>query len=272
MKLIHLTDVHMTLPGETIQGKDPHSHLKLAISHINRHHADADLAVITGDLANWGEIEAYHRLEVSLRGLTVPQRLLIGNHDDRVHFREVFKNALHDDHGFIQYAEDTGNGRFLFLDTNEPGTHAGRYGPERIDWLEHELERSADRPVYIFMHHPPMRVHIRPLDMIGLQDEAPFRGVLDRHKHHIRHIFFGHCHLPLAGSYLGIPFSSLRGTNHQGWPGFDQAELLTSADLPPAYGVVFINHESVIAHSVDFSYQGEIRTASTRYDDWKKTA
>lgn len=272
MKLIHLTDVHMTLPGETILGKDPHAHLTEAIAHINKNHADADLAVITGDLANWGEIAAYQRLEEILKTLSVPQRLLIGNHDDRKNFREVFRTTPHDDNGFIQYAEDTGSGRFLYLDTNEPGTHAGHYGPERIDWLESELDRAVDRPVYIFMHHPPMRVHSRPLDMIGLMDEALFRGVLEGHRDHIRHIFFGHCHLYLAGSYLGIPFSSLRGTNHQSWPDFEEPELLTSADLPPSYGLVFLQRDSVVCHTIDFTYDGEITTATTHYDDWKKTA
>ena len=272
MKLIHLTDTHITLEGEAIQGRDPHEHFAQAIAHINNHHADAEFAVITGDLTNWGEVEAYQRLKELLSALTMPQRLLIGNHDDRANFREVFKTVAHDDYGFIQYAEDTGIGRFLFLDTNEPGTHAGHYGPERIDWLTSELERAVGRPVYIFMHHPPMRVQSRPLDMIGLTDEALFRGALEGHRDHIRHIFFGHCHLPLAGSYLGIPFSSLRGTNHQSWVDFDEPELLTSASLPPAYGVVFIQQESVICHSIDFTYDGEIATATTHYDDWKKIA
>ena len=272
MKLIHLTDTHMTLPGETILGRDPHAHIMKAIDHINIHHADADLCIITGDLANWGEVEAYRRLADTLSYLTVPQRLLIGNHDDRLNFREVFIETQHDDNGYIQYAEDTGIGRFLYLDTNQPGTHAGHYGTDRIEWLANELERAADRPVYIFMHHPPMRVHCHPLDMIGLLDEVPFRGLLEDHRDHVRHIFFGHCHLQLAGSYLGIPFSSLRSTNHQSWPDFRERELLTSADLTPAYGLIFIERDSVVVHSIDFTYEGEITTATTRYDDWKKTA
>lgn len=272
MKLIHLTDIHITLKGEIIQGKDPYEHFAQAIAHINNHHADADLAVITGDLTNWGEIEAYRRLQDLLETLTVPERLLIGNHDDRANFCSVFDTVPVDDNGFIQYAEDTGIGRFLYLDTVEPGTHAGFYGPERVDWLSSELERAADRPVYIFMHHPPMRVHSRPLDMIGLKDEALFRGVIEGHRDHIRHIFFGHCHLSLAGSYLGIPFSSLRGTNHQSWVDFDEPELLTSADLTPAYGVVIIQQECVVCHSIDFTYDGEITTVTTHYDDWQKTA
>ena len=272
MKLIHLTDIHITVEGEKILGKDPNTHFAEAIAHINKHQADADLAIITGDLTNWGEIEAYQRLQALLETLKMPTRLLIGNHDDRNNFRDVFHTVPHDDNGFIQYAEDTSVGRFLYLDTNEPGTHAGHYGPERIGWLTSELDRAAGQPVYIFMHHPPMRVHSRPLDMIGLMDEALFRGVLEGHHDHIRHIFFGHCHLPLAGSYLGIPFSSLRGTNHQSWVDFDEPDLLTSADLTPAYGVVIAHNESVVCHSIDFTYDGDITTATTRYDDWKKSA
>ncbi len=62
MKLIHITDTHLVAPGMKLYGLDPRARLDAAIADINRHHADAELVVVTGDLTNWGEVEAYSRL------------------------------------------------------------------------------------------------------------------------------------------------------------------------------------------------------------------
>lgn len=51
----------------------------------------------------------------------------------------------------------------------------------------------------------------------------------------IRHIFFGHCHTPIGGSFHGIPVSAPRGTNHAGWMNFSDTELLATSDLPEIY-------------------------------------
>lgn len=261
MKLIHLTDIHLTLSGEPVHGLAPEARLRQAIGSINRLHGDADLCVITGDLTDRGEIGAYERLREALDELTVPYRLLIGNHDDRDHFRQVFADAATDGSGHIQSAESTRVGRFLYLDTVQVGTRAGHYGPDRQAWLRAELDAAGDQPVYLFMHHHPAPVHVTALDRIGLVDGAAFQRILADYRDRIRHIFHGHCHLPLAGSVRGVPISGMRSLLYQTWPDFADTGTLYFAPLPPAYGVVFVTDLAVTVHSFDFCFDGPVEAA-----------
>jgi hypothetical protein len=117
------------------------------------------------------------------------------------------------------------------------------------------------------MHHNPMPTHIEPMDRIRLLDDVAFRRIVHRHRHNIRHIFFGHCHLPLAGSVAGVPATSLRGTNHAGYPSFAETRLLSASDLPESYGVAFFGEDYVTVHMVEFGYSGPIRIEGS--PDWK---
>ena len=63
MKFIHLTDLHLTAPGEKLWGLDPHQRVQAALDDIMAHHADAERVIITGDLTERGERAAYAALK-----------------------------------------------------------------------------------------------------------------------------------------------------------------------------------------------------------------
>ena len=62
MKLIRITDTHLVPRGEMLLGLNPRERLDACVEDINRHHADAELCVITGDLAHLGIPKAYRDL------------------------------------------------------------------------------------------------------------------------------------------------------------------------------------------------------------------
>ncbi|MEM7653291.1 MAG: phosphodiesterase [Pseudomonadota bacterium] len=256
MKLIHLTDTHFVGPGLSLYGVNPRERLDAAISDINRNHSDADLVVITGDLTHWGEATAYRNLVECLSSLVPPVVPILGNHDNREIYREHFPDAPVDNDGFIQGMREIGRSSLLFLDTNQPGTHAGWYCEKRLAWLDAQLG-AADREIFMFMHHPPFRTGLKSLDRIGLTQAADFRDVIEPHAHKIAHLFYGHVHRPICGSWLGIPTSTIRGTNHQVAFNLSPKE----SDIPftyeePAYAVVLIDRDSVVIHTHDYLYQG----------------
>jgi 3',5'-cyclic-AMP phosphodiesterase len=265
MKLIHMSDIHLTTAGNTIGGRDPRHNFERALSHILKDHHDAELMVITGDLSDWGDRDDYQWLKERIDGFPIPVRLCIGNHDRRPAFLSVFPDLRAAD-GFVQGVYDTVAGRCLFLDTVEPETHAGRYCDARQQWLEQRLAEHPG-PFLLFMHHNPMPTHIEPVDRIRLLDDVAFRQTVGRHQSRIRHIFFGHCHLPLAGSVAGVPATSLRGTNHASYPNFAETALLSASDLPESYGVVFFGDDYVAVHMVEFGYTGAIRIEGS--PDWQ---
>ncbi|WP_420965070.1 phosphodiesterase [Bradyrhizobium sp. B120] len=256
MKLIHMSDIHLTVPGRTIFGRDPLGNFERALDHVLADHRDAELMVISGDLSDLGDFADYQLLRERLSRFPIPTRLCIGNHDHRETFLGVFPECADAD-GFAQGVHDASFGRCLLLDTYEPETAAGSFCERRQAWLERQLSEH-DGPFFLFMHHNPFPTHIAPVDRIGLLDDAAFRSIVAKHRSKVRHIFFGHCHMVLSGSVAGVPTTSLRGTNHASYPVF--AEVLTVADLPESYGVAFIGADYVTVHMVEFGYRGEIRS------------
>ena len=106
------------------------------------------------------------------------------------------------------------------------------------------------------MHHPPFNLHLTSMDRIGFADQVPFTEIIRTSKHSIRHIFFGHAHRPLSGNWMGISFSSLRGTNHQVRLDF-KSELIGFVDEPPEYSVVFISEDCLVVHSHSYPLTGK---------------
>jgi 3',5'-cyclic AMP phosphodiesterase CpdA len=255
-RFVHLTDLHLVAPGRRLYGFDPGARLQAAVESIAARHgpegaAPAAFAVATGDLAHDGEPEAYAELREVLAALPFPCHLLLGNHDGREAFRAAFPEQACDAAGFVQRGVETPAGRFVMLDTKTEGTHAGRLCPQRLAWLEAELAGQAG-PVFLFLHHPPAAVGIAEMDRIPLLNPDELWEVLAPHRARLRHIFHGHLHRPLAGSWRGIPFSSLRGTSHQ--VSLDLAERATvgGSHEPPAYALVQVTEEAVVVHTHDF--------------------
>ncbi len=264
MKLIHVTDPHLVAPGESLYGLDPEERFAAFVDSVNAENADADLCLVTGDLADLGEAAAYGALRRHLDRLTVPWHLMIGNHDNRAIYRQAFPEAPVDGDGFVQQALTAGGQTLLLLDTNEPHIAAGRYCERRCRWLAGQLAK-AEGPVMIAMHHPPFDIGIPRLDQIGLQDQAAFADVVLPHAGRIRHIFFGHLHRPVSGSWHGIPFSTLRATAHQTVLHFDRRDIIPGCHEPPAYAVVLIRDDAVIVHGHDYMDQS-MRFDLVKYD------
>jgi 3',5'-cyclic-AMP phosphodiesterase len=59
VRLVHLSDPHLVVPGERLFGLDPLARLDLALVHLRRHEPDAELLLVTGDLIDRGEDRAY---------------------------------------------------------------------------------------------------------------------------------------------------------------------------------------------------------------------
>ena len=270
MKFIHLTDTHFVPTGKELYGRDPRPALDAAVRDINENHADAEVVVVTGDLTHWGEPAAFENLADALAPLSPPLRLLIGNHDDRDIFKAHFPGQHRDENGFVQSTLETSAGVFVFLDTVLAGTHAGHYCETRCAWLSHTLQALSGRDAFLFMHHPPFDTGIAATDLIGLQQRDEFRKAVEPHKAHIRHLFFGHVHRPMAGSWLGIPVSTVRATNHQVWFNM-KTEKIQGSFEPPAYSVVLIDEASVVVHFHDFlDASRKFALGDSPWNDWSR--
>jgi 3',5'-cyclic AMP phosphodiesterase CpdA len=264
MKIVQVTDTHMVPPGTALLGIRPRERLEACIADINAHHGDAACCILTGDLADRGAPAAYEELRAALENLQVPWHLLIGNHDDREAFKAAFPETPCDPEGFVQQSFDTEAGRFILLDTHEPGTHAGSYCAARAAWLAAQLDAAGERPVYLFMHHPPFEIGIPGLDRIRLFEPEGLAAVLAG-RPSVRHIFLGHVHRPVSGSWQGIPFSALRSTVHQVPLDFETADRAPYSLEPPAYAVIFLDPGRTLVHLHDYLDETALPDGMPRY-------
>lgn len=258
MKLIHITDTHYGKPSEAIYSREPAANMCKIITEINALHGDAKACFITGDLAHYGNVEAYRYLKRNLEKLTMPYMLILGNHDRRAAFRKVFTNPIYRAAGdFVQYAFELEGGSkktvLLMLDTVDEGCDGGVYCKTRQEWLEAQLQLYGNYDVYICMHHAPFETGIKAMDTIGLDPicAKALHKILRSHKH-IKHIFFGHYHTDISGKWGDISFSTLRGVNHQIMLDFTSARLGFDFKYPH-YGVVLLADELIRIHYAELS-------------------
>lgn len=271
MKFIHLSDIHLTIPGEALGGIDPHTRLDQALEHSQAHHPDAQRIVITGDLAHWGETKAYEALGQRLEQTAIPVRLLLGNHDDRANFYRIFAEHPRDENGLVNYAEEVGGLNFIYCDTNQTQTHAGHFDAARRESLNRML-CAFSHPAILFMHHNPGPTGMDAIDSIGLQakDSTALADLLRLHAPKVRHIFFGHTHLTLSGSFAGTPYSGVRSTMHQALPNYSEARWLHGGEFQPHYAVVHMQADHTTITHVPFAYDGPVRRSGTAWQDWAK--
>jgi Icc protein len=263
MKIIQVSDVHLGRQGERRFGADLHQRLASCIAHINAHHADAALCVFTGDLTETGAPESYADLRAALSALSLPWRLLPGNHDRRANLVAAFPENPVDENGFVQSVHHTGDEVLVFLDSLAEGRIEGELCEKRLAWLDSWLEDAAGRPAYIFMHHPPVELGLPQLDPLGLENPEPFLDLLRRHGN-VRHIFFGHVHRDIAGTVAGIPFSAQRGLHARFELALDRSSEIVE-QAPPSYAVILTDSAAgrVVVHGCDFLEQWPIHSAET---------
>jgi 3',5'-cyclic AMP phosphodiesterase CpdA len=250
MKLIHISDFHLVSAGETLLGLDPAARMDACLSDVEQFHPDASLVVVSGDLSETGGADTYEILKARVQRSPLTIRLMLGNHDIRENFAAAFPDQMVEN-GFAQAAIDLPEGRVITLDTLDDGKVTGRLCAARLAWLKDKLDEARGRPVYLFMHHPPAKVHLPALDLFGLAEPEPFFDLLKSHGN-VRHIFAGHLHRLITGNWQGIPFTILRSTNHQTALDFVSPKT-TNCFEPPVYSIILADPDSLIIHIHQFA-------------------
>jgi 3',5'-cyclic-AMP phosphodiesterase len=267
VKFVLISDLHWMRPGEKLWGLDPRERFAQCLEDIARHHGDASFCVITGDLADKPATDSYAELKSIVDRFPIRTFLLIGNHDDRDCFRRVFGDEHCDSEGFVQSAHAVGDHQCLFLDTFKGGdTSAGIYCERRSRWLTEQLQAARGRKVFLFMHHPPFDIGHSLMDLIKLEEAEAFYETIKMHD--IRHLFFGHAHRAISGTWRGIPFAAPPSINHQ-LPLVEGSVSTVYSDEPAMYAVVLAEKDRTVVHMDAFlNRKAAIMQTSEERGNW----
>ncbi len=206
MLIAQISDLHMAPEGvRTLGHVETAAALARVVAHVNATTPRPDFAVITGDLTNDGTLAEAHHARALLDGLACPWMALPGNHDRRATLAPALGPHLGRGPGpFACFVRDLDGLRLIGLDTLDEGAPGGLLCADRLEWLAGRLAEGGDRPVALFLHHPP-----RPLG-VPETDEDGFRGAgelarLVAGAPQLRLVAAGHIHLPTASLWQGRP-------------------------------------------------------------------
>ncbi len=204
MRILQLSDTHLRGDSRlSFRVVDTRHCLDAAVAHLKNLDQQPDCIVITGDLADSGDLNAYHILHDSLSFPGIPVYALPGNHDRRDRMRDVLPEWCPNGAEimpYICYAVERGPFRLLMMDTMQPGSHSGHCPPQIAAWLKRTLALRPDVPTLLFMHHPPF------ITGFGAMDE-PFENLeafaaIIRDNPQVR-LCCGHLHRAMTTSWMG---------------------------------------------------------------------
>ncbi len=257
IKIIVLSDLHIVPEGKLSHGLDTTERLEAGIQFVDSRHADADLIVLAGDLADHGEIAAYQRLQESLGKFVLPPVLTLGNHDNIDRFVEQFGAAfVNEQTGKIDHLIDKNGHRIIVLDTSVPGQPGGRLEQRQLDWLKQSLDTAAGLPVIIIMHHNLTSFGV-PTDGIILENGETFAGIVSSCDT-VRHVIAGHVHMSVSGTMMGVPFCTIAGGHYNIEPMLGEptqthgTEFVPRREGPAQLAVVLSNETATVVHMENY--------------------
>lgn len=215
--LLQLSDPHIREPGRLAYGRiETAPYLRQAVLSIGRLRQQPDAVVITGDLTDFGRAAEYAHLRELLTPLTMPVYLMPGNHDQREQLRDSFPEHTYlGKSGFVQYSVAVDRLQLIALDTVVAGSSCGSLCPERLQWLEQQLNANQTRPVVIAMHHPPFETLIGHMDAIGLlQGASELEALVGRYPN-VERVICGHLHRAIQVRFGGTLASTVPSPAHQ---------------------------------------------------------
>ena len=237
MLICQLSDLHVRPPGQLAYRRvDTAAHVRRCVEHIAALDPPPDAIVVTGDIADRGAPEEYEHALALLAPLAAPLFVIPGNHDDRTALKHAFEHHpyLRGASEFVQYAATIGPLRLIALDTLLPGEGSGMLCTQRLDWLEHELERAHGSPVIILMHHPPFATGIPYMDAVGLNTAYPLEPLIRRHEN-VERIVCGHLHRTILRRFGGTIAVSAPSPAHQVALDFEAGAPPMFVMEPPGY-------------------------------------
>ncbi len=250
--IAQVTDLHIKRPGELAYGKvDTAAALQRLIVALQAFRPQCDLVVVTGDLVDGGAPEEYAHLRELLSALQLPLIVCPGNHDHRASLRAAFADQAFATSVACNSLATLDDLTVLAVDTSTPGASHGTLDDETLSWLERTLAEHRDRPVAIFLHHPPFATGISHMDCQHLRSADALERMVREHGN-VRHVAAGHVHRATFTQFAGTVASIAPAPNHA--VGLDLEGHLGSVFMiePPAFHVHawFADRKALVTHQV----------------------
>lgn len=248
--IVHVSDPHFLAGGARLGGRyDVESTFARTLESIRSVHTSPAAIVITGDLTDLGEPEAYRRLRAAVEPVAAELGTTVvwvaGNHDERPALREGLLD-LEPTEAPVTGVWDLAGLRLVALDTSVPGWHHGDLDEGQLAWLAEVLREPAEHGTLLAMHHPPLPSHLPLFDILELRHQDALADVIRGTD--VRGILAGHLHYSAHGMFAGVPVSVASATCYTMNVGLPAPDV-NGMDAAQAFQLVHV-YEDTITHTV----------------------
>lgn len=248
--LIHVSDPHFLAGGVPLGGRyDVEASFARTLEAIRAVHPNPTAIVVTGDLADLGEPDAYRRLRAAVEPvaeeLDAPIVWVAGNHDERPALRAGLL-GLEPTEEPVTGVWNFGGLRLIALDTSVPGWHHGDLDDDQLSWLAAVLDEPAPHGTLLAMHHPPIPSHLPLFDILELRHQEELADIVRGSD--VRGILAGHLHYSSHGTFAGVPVSVASATCYTMNVALPSAEV-NGMDAAQAFQLVHV-YPDTITHTV----------------------
>jgi 3',5'-cyclic AMP phosphodiesterase CpdA len=248
--LIHVSDPHFLAGGARLGGRyDAEANFARTLEAIRQVHPHPAAIVVTGDLTDLGEPDAYRRLRDALEPVAAELGTIVvwvaGNHDERSALREGLLDLAPTEEP-VTGVWDLDGLRLIALDTSVPGWHHGDLDEAQLAWLRDVLAEPAPHGTLLAMHHPPLPSHLPLFDILELRHQDELAEVIRGSD--VRGILAGHLHYSAHGIFAGVPVSVSSATCYTMNVSLPAADV-NGMDAAQAFQLVHV-HPDTVVHTV----------------------
>ena len=204
IRLLHISDIHLTDHGEPIWGVNTMEHFHRLMNSVKQH-SDVNAIIVSGDISNDGSIWSYKYADGMFKELGIPTYWCIGNHDrpdslqGSISFCEYLSEVNILDWGFIMLNS-------VIPDEINPDKNKARgfVSEEQLDLIRNASARYEN--LAIVLHHPPIETG-GWLDRRILENRTALVETI-RELNNVKLVMYGHIHCSTQIKQDGVVYAS----------------------------------------------------------------
>ncbi|WP_026999641.1 phosphodiesterase [Eisenibacter elegans] len=212
MYFVQITDIHLFADTERILSGpevNPDQQFRKLLTHLQHLSPQPDFVLVSGDITDLAEQEAYHHFDTLMQPLGIPYYWLPGNHDDALLMRALCPGLQVRQTGCVAM----GQVALCMLDSSVPGKSHGLLSSQSLAQLQENLTRHRDKTCLLALHHPPIPTDTW-MDPFMLQNSAELFEVIDQHPQ-VKAVMFGHIHTDRTWQRNGVQYWVTPASSYQ---------------------------------------------------------